>query len=181
MSIYKLRASFESKRPVIDFENPKFGRYDWLKIGKVLRGELDVSEYPSDISIATQYRDSEKTKSWHFFSNSGLLGILSETLLELIGVSNLFGLQPLPVIVDDVKCFQLRIARRADWIDFEKSEVERLQTGTIVRASKLVCLADKLPAESVFVNQGLQMLFVTKLIAERISDVRGVRLVAMSD
>lgn len=181
MRIYELRTSSELNRPQIEHQSLEFGQYDWLKIGKVLDGELDISDYPAEISIATQYKDSRKTDSWDYFSNPGTLGLFSEKLIMLLGERSLIGLQPLPVFLDNLKYYHLKIKHRVDWIDFENSEVERLPSGTILNASHLALHKEKVPVESVFVNDGLKVLLLTRAISERLVNVHGIQLIPVSD
>jgi hypothetical protein len=51
VAVYKCRSSFEDNRPQIDFQMPSNSRNDWLMIGNVENGSVDIAQWPRNVAL----------------------------------------------------------------------------------------------------------------------------------
>lgn len=113
--------------PHLDFRIPENGKMiPWERYGKVLNGELPVTEY-KPIHLIVR---GKRAKDWHAYDCAGNYGLISKTVIDVIGPFMKECFEFLPAFVNDVPFFCLRKVRPLDVLDREHSEVVLWDDGT---------------------------------------------------
>jgi hypothetical protein len=121
LGIYSVRASIETDRPVIDFDDPANEAIDWMCIGDVLEGVRSLKDYsPVDIVI-----NDPRAPQWDYYRSPGTLGVLSRRAIEVIGASAFRYFDLLPVGVNGVAYCFLRYQAVVPCLDLERSTFAR--------------------------------------------------------
>ena len=147
--IHEISASWERKRPQIDFTaSVELYGVDWEILNDIkLRGR-SVEDY-REVHLVTESR--KNASSWHFFTNPGTLGLISEEATRVIGPQALRLFHLLPVTVDGFP-FAIPWPRESlDCFDRENSEFEVFpNSGRIMIMNKVAFKTDRIDDPLLF-------------------------------
>lgn len=124
---------------------------DWLRIGDVFRGIRPWNDFPDSVDIAVSGK-GEDPLDWHYYDGSGLGGILSQALVDLIGESNFLCHRLVPCSINEAPYYFFPTTTRISCLNAAESEFKFFKSNPerIMRVLHFSFDMSRVPADGLF-------------------------------
>jgi hypothetical protein len=177
VAVYKCRSSFEDNRPQIDFQMPSNSRNDWLMIGNVENGSVDIAQWPRNVAL---WVNVDQVSDWDCFMVPGTKSLYSQRFVHVVGKRSLERFVMLPVQLNGVTYYFLRNREAVDCFDRQKAVYETFphDLSRVMRIRQFAFVANFVPQDACFCIPETRALLLTGPVANRIRDagLRGIHL-----
>jgi hypothetical protein len=159
----------EEERPWIDFNSPENQpQQSWLKIGRILNCEEPLDSYCPFSLVVPEERATE----WQSYEIAGTYGMLSTSVIDMIGVHMSQYFDFLPAFVNEQPYYTLRPKRFLNCFDWKNSTFETFpgRPNSIMRIEKHRFIKNDIPDSAVFgIPEMRWQLFATDSIQQALS------------